>query len=121
MTETINEFLTTEHRLWIAASINSGGVYSIDEVFDFIEAGKLDLYQDERCAIVYGKETHYLGDVLVIMFAGGDVKALVEAEKKLEKLAKDMGFYAIMLHGRPGWSKQLKDYKVHAIIMQKVL
>lgn len=86
----------------------SGGTHTIDDVCLMVGAGVLKLMLGENCAMAVEIQHFPRVKVLNVFTAGADdMKDLLDLEKKLIDLAKELGCGRITEIGRPGWQKVL--------------
>ena len=61
------------------------------------------------------------GDSLRIGLAGGNLQELKHIEKEICDFAKARNYRFIEIIGRPGWERELTDYKRTAVLLRKEL
>jgi|TARA_R110000796_G_scaffold74431_2_gene167498 hypothetical protein len=88
-----------------------------DEVQAGLESGDFALFESPKSAAV----TCAYGKSLRIGLAGGDLEELKEIEKEICNFAKSREFRFIEIIGRPGWERELTDYKRTAVLLKKEL
>ena len=105
----VREFRRCEH--WIEAALEySHGTHTIQDIFEFVANGTLELWPGKNCALI-SQVSEYPGRKMIHIFlAGGDIKEIEEMEPSIIAWAKEQGCSALTLTGRPGWTKSfLKD------------
>ena len=61
------------------------------------------------------------GESLRIGLAGGNLDELKELEKEICSFAKEQNYRFVEIIGRPGWERELTDYKRTAVLLRKEL
>jgi hypothetical protein len=88
-----------------------------EEVETALQNGDFSLFESPRSAAV----TCSYGESLRIGLAGGNLEELKEIEKEICSFAKSREFRFIEIIGRPGWERELTDYKRTAVLLKKEL
>lgn len=100
--------------------------FLIDDVLSLIESNKCQLFifRDDEIlsAWVTSVESSPSHTWLRVMWVGGkDLDKWFHFLQPLEQWAKSIGCEKVVVIGRCGWEKKLKDYKKTAVILEKVI
>lgn len=97
----------------------AGGSHSIDDVRDFVLAGKAQFHPLPISCIITEIVDYPQKSMCRIWLAGGNLEELMQAEKSIAHWAKSIGCDGMEIVGRKGWSRQLKDYRESAVVLMK--
>ena len=85
------------------------------DVEEGLQSGQYHLFATERSAAV----TAEFGAALRIGLAGGNLEDLLDIEVDICDFAKDRGYQAVEIIGRPGWERVLDGYERKAVLLRK--
>ena len=88
-----------------------------DEVQKGLDEGEFILFEGVESAAV----TCAFGASLRIGLAGGNLLELKKIEEEICDFAKARNFRFVEIIGRPGWERELSDYKRTAVLLRKEL
>jgi hypothetical protein len=88
-----------------------------EEVEQGLDEGTFTLFEGLESAAV----TCAFGDSLRIGLAGGNLTELKQIEEEICDFAKARNFRFVEIIGRPGWERELPDYKRTAVLLRKEL
>jgi hypothetical protein len=88
-----------------------------EEVQRGLDEGMFTLFEGLESAAV----TCDFGDSLRIGLAGGNLQELKQIEEEICDFAKARNFRFVEIIGRPGWERELPDYKRTAVLLRKEL
>lgn len=100
--------------------------FSVEDVLLLIESKKAQLFisRDDEilCAAVTTIENSPSRKWLRVMWAGGkDMEKWLHFLPSVEQWAKSIGCEKVVIIGRLGWEKKLKDYRKSSVILEKVI
>ena len=111
----------------IKQSLSDDSSYSIDDVLDELREGKAQLWLGVRdnkvqAILVTVINTHPCAkDCLIWLCAGNNRENWTHLLPQIENWAKAHGCDAMVVRGRRGWEKVMKDYKKTHVILEKKL
>ena len=82
-----------------------------EEVQQGLDEGMFTLFEGLESAAV----TCAFGDSLRVGLAGGNLEELKHIEEEICDFAKARNFRFVEIIGRPGWERELPDYKLTAV------
>tara|TARA_R110002020_G_scaffold249794_1_gene463810 strand:+ start:742 stop:1089 length:348 start_codon:yes stop_codon:yes gene_type:complete len=88
-----------------------------EEVEQGLSEGTFTLFESPKSAAV----TCAFGDSLRIGLAGGNLQELKQIEEEICAFAKARNYRFVEIIGRPGWERELTDYKRTAVLLRKEL
>jgi hypothetical protein len=107
---------------WIQAALDRDiGAFELEDVWNYIAAGKAQLWPQKESAVVTALEYFPRKTVLRYWLCGGDLKDCLKVEPVIEKWAKEAGAVCAIIGGRRGWVKALKGYTENCVYMTKAL
>ena len=111
----------------IKRSLGDDSAYSIEDVIDELRSARAQLWhvmrgQNIQAIVVTVINTHPCAkDCMIWLCAGKDRKDWIHLLAQIEDWAKAHGCDAMIVRGRTGWEKVMKDYKKTHIILEKKL
>ena len=111
----------------IKQSLSDDSAYSIEDVIDELRSARAQLWhvmrgQNIQAIVVTVINTHPCAkDCMIWLCAGKDRKDWIHLLAQIEDWAKAHGCDAMIVRGRTGWEKVMKDYKKTHIILEKKL
>lgn len=111
----------------IKKSLSDDSAYSIEDVIDELRSARAQLWhvmrgQNIQAIVVTVINTHPCAkDCMIWLCAGKDRKNWIHLLDQIEDWAKAHGCDAMIVRGRRGWEKVMKDYKKTHIILEKKL
>ena len=99
-------------RPWIEAALaHDGGFHAIADVERAIADGEAQFWPGARSAVVTQFWMFPRARALNFWLAGGDLGELVDdLRPAIEAWARDRGCTRMVIAGRPGWARALKDF-----------
>lgn len=101
-----------------------GSRYSIEDVDRQVGQGLMMFFPGQNSAVIATQVTFPDGTKdLQTLWAVGDLKEIVELEPGICAMARLLGCVGVMVEGRKGWEKLLKDkgYKPWSVTVRKAL
>jgi GNAT superfamily N-acetyltransferase len=97
-------------RPWIEAALaHAGGTHAIEDVARLIETGRAQFWPGPGCAVVTEIYDYPRLRACNIWLVGGDLKALLALEPRVEAWARAQGCARLLGGGpRAGWTRALK-------------
>lgn len=90
----------------------SGGLYTVEDVLDYIDKGRMQSFATDRTWVVTQVHDFPRKKVLDIVFVVGEMEDLQEIEPRLEEFRKEIQADCMSATGRMGWLKRhFKDWK----------
>ena len=111
-------------RPWIDAALAAYPLrtHTIEHVREALESGNCMLWPTANSAAVVEIVEHPTGlRTLHHWLAGGDLDELRETAGRVEAFAREHGFAAVTISGRPGWARALPGYRRVAALTMKDL
>jgi hypothetical protein len=110
------------HRERLAKALE-GGFYSMDDVLKAIAEGRAQFWPGKNAAMVTEIHTYPSETVLQVWLGAGDMEELLLMAPGIESWARLNGCTAVIVEGRQGWSKILKEkgYAPFSVSCKKVL
>ena len=115
---------------WLEPAIDrSGGLSSADALLDNIVAGNNQLWvlwdekEDTTCAAGVTQILTYPTGIKVadiVSFGGRERKKWLHLFSEVEAWAMQQGCDRIRIITRKGWARDLKDYKMTSVVLEKV-
>ena len=111
----------------IKKSLSSDSAYSIEDVIDELRSARAQLWlvmesNKIKAIVVTVINTHPCAkDCMIWLCAGKDRKNWIHLLSQIEDWAKAHGCDAMVVRGRSGWEKVMKDYKKTHVILEKKL
>lgn len=115
------EFKRLEHHIEAALEY-AHGTHNIEDVFNQVSTGELQLWPGRDSVIVTQIIKFPQKKVLHVFLAGGNQQELKEMDPFVVQWAKDQGCTAITFTGRVGWARsQMRDigFEVTHVMMSK--
>lgn len=109
-------------------ALDRDGTYGPEHIYDWLKRGTMQLWI--AGSAVKGVEGLALVELLqhpndrVINFwlcTGQDRKRWLAHKDKIEAWAKEKGCTRSLIHARKGWAKELSDYKLTHVVLEKKL
>lgn len=99
------------HRALLEAALGyeGSGLYTFRDVVDYLLSGRVHLWSDTKAAVVTCIHELPQGKSCTIWLAGGDLDQCLDIETKIVEYAREQGCKVVEIHGRPGWSRVLKE------------
>lgn len=100
-----------------------GTFHSIDDVARAIVEGRAQFWPGQNAAMVTELDTISGAKVIRVWVAGGDMEELISMSPGIEAWARLQGCSAVLVEGRKGWERVLKDkgYDPWIVTVKKVL
>ena len=111
----------------IETALEADGPYKIEDVLSELHSGEAQLWlvmeaDDVKAIVVTVLNEHPNSKTCLLwLCAGKNRESWVHLIKNIETWAKLQGCDAMVMRGRPGWERVLKDYEKTKIILQKKL
>lgn len=97
-------------------------LYTIKWLDEQIWLGAYQLFTNENAAIVTEVKGYPTGASEIHgIVAAGDLPAILELIKQAEKWGREQGCILASISSREGWTRVLKDYRVHQVYIVKEL
>lgn len=97
---------------WIQAALDRDiGACNLEDVWDYIAAGKAQLWPLDKSVVVTALEYFPRKVVLRYWLCGGELKDCLKAEAAIETWAKKAGAACAIIGGRKGWLRALRGYR----------
>jgi hypothetical protein len=109
-------------RPWLQAALDRDvGTHNMDDVWAEIEAGTAEFWPCANAALVVRIVQYPRAKVLYGWLAGGDLREIIVAERKIRAHAQEVGVDIVLLIGRSGWARVFPGYKKsHTIVMHRL-
>lgn len=91
------------------AMANVDNQYSFNDIVASILRGERHFYKFDGCAVIMQFEQYPNYSIYHCFVACGDMQAIKDAEKEINKLAKGFGCKYMAISGRTGWPRALKN------------
>lgn len=110
------------HRERLAEALE-GGFYSMDDVLRALAEGRAQFWPGNGAAMVTEIHTYPAETVLQVWLGAGDMGELLAMAPGIESWARLNGCTAVVVEGRQGWSKILKEkgYAPFSVSCKKAL
>ena len=111
----------------IETALEADGPYKIEDVLSELHSGEAQLWlvmevDDVKAIVVTVLNEHPNSKTCLLwLCAGSKRESWVHLIKNIETWAKLQNCDAMVMRGRPGWERVLKDYEKTKIILQKKL
>lgn len=100
-------------RPWIeAALVYANGTHDIEDIWAGIIAGQYQFWPAAKGCFVTEVIEFPRKRVFHVFLAGGELRQLKQMVDSLESFANGLGCHSIMISGRTGWARVLKDHGV---------
>ena len=83
--------------------------YSFDDIVASVLRGERHVYDFPKCLVIMELNQFPAYSVYHCFIACGDMQAIKDAEKDINKIAKDLGCKYMAISGRTGWPRALKN------------
>ncbi|MBP2311880.1 hypothetical protein [Azospirillum soli] len=87
---------------------HGGGTHTVDDVWEAIEAGRMQLWRGQRSVMVTEVVQYPRLKAVRVFAAAGDMAEVLEMEEVAAAWGKQMGCQRIEGFGRPGWRRVMK-------------
>lgn len=122
------EDINDEYEHYINKVLEWAPEYTLEDILDDVEDGSATLVSVEIEDRVFGVallrvEEHPQRIYLQVhMLGGDDMDVWIDKfRSKMREAAESLGLDGVIIHGRPGWQKVLKDLKPHRVtILDKI-
>lgn len=102
--EWVQEFKRCEQ--WIQAALDySHDTFSIEDIFEDMAAGNLQIWPGEKAVIVTQIVQYPRKKIIHCFLAGGDIVELETLHEQVVEWGRSQGCSAVTLTGRPGWTR----------------
>lgn len=107
---------------WLEAALE-GGFFTLDDVARAIAENRAQFWPGENAAIVTEIDSLAQTRIVRVWLAGGDMEEVLAMAKGIESWARLQGCKKVLVEGRQGWAKVLKDqgYEPFSVILTKAL
>lgn len=97
-------------RPWIEAALEyANGTHSIDDIWHGVVAGQYQFWPAEKGCFITEVIDFPQKRVFHVFLAGGELRQLRQMVDSLESFANALGCQSIMISGRTGWIRVLRD------------
>lgn len=87
-----------------------GGFYTMDDVIVALVENRVQFWPGKNCAVITEIQTYPSDKVVQVWVAGGDLEEIVSMAPGLEAWARINGCTAVLIEGRQGWGRVMKDH-----------
>jgi len=107
---------------WLEAALEEG-FYKIEDVARALAENRAQFWPGKNAAIVTEIDTIGQTRVCRVWLAGGEMTEVLEMARGLEAWSRLQGCSEVLVEGRKGWEKALKDqgYEFFTIMLKKAL
>jgi hypothetical protein len=99
------------------------GAYTLEDIGKGILEGEMQLWCHKNSSAVTSLDVYPKALVCCIFLAAGFLDEVMEIREGIEEWAREQGCSSVMLIGRKGWSRKLRDsgYYESAVVLHKEL
>ncbi len=112
-------------RAWLEEALHDPApLYELPDVLRAIEDNHAQLWVGDRSCMVTQIDDYPSGErVLMVWLCAGDLDHVMEGRVQVEEWAKAAGCTQIIIEGRPGWARALKEhgFEHYATQVRKIL
>lgn len=108
----------------LAKALARQSAMNLESVHQDVKRGKFLLWKiSGHGALITEIQQFALEKICMVVLCGGDgmEEWLEVADRTLTRHAKALGCNALMIVGRPGWSKVVPSYQIQDVVMRKAL
>lgn len=108
----------------LAKSLARQTAMTLESVHQDVKRGKFLLWRiPDRCAFITEIQQFPAEKICMVVLCGGEgmEEWLEIADRTLSRHAKALGCNALMIVGRPGWSRVAPAYRIQDAVMRKAL
>ncbi len=112
-------------RAWLEEALHDPApLYDLQDVLRDVEANHAQLWAGDRSCMVTSIDDYPNGErVLRVWLCAGELDHVMEGRVQVEEWAKQAGCTQIIIEGRPGWVRALKEhgFEHYATQVRKIL